>query len=75
MTTKSKPSLTDRLRSSLLLRGLSVAGWAEVNGWHASEVWHCLAGRRVYPDIRDAIAGVLGVTRATVDRMIPDGDA
>jgi hypothetical protein len=66
----ARPSLKARVKAALALRSETMSGWADENGWHNAQLWMTLDGTREYPHIRDGVAKLLGVTRATVDREI-----
>ena len=62
--------LRARFKAALALLGSNVTRWAEEHGRRDSEVWMTLSGTRIYPEIRDDIAAVLGITREQLDAEI-----
>ena len=60
----------DRIKVLLAALGFTVAGWARARGFHETQVWMCISGKRPYPEIRDALAEALGKPRAVIDALI-----
>lgn len=65
-------AIDGRERLKLLLKdaGLTLQEFAQKQNVWVEQVSMCLKGDRPYPEIREAIASELGLSRATVDELI-----
>lgn len=64
----------DKLKALLREKGLQLRDFAEKHNYWVENVSRCLSGERPLPEIREALAGELGLSRAEVDALI-DGPA
>lgn len=64
-----------KIRVLMEAREGSVGRWAINRGYFPEQVHMCLAGRRPYGEIREAIAAFVGIERETIDRAIDGPDA
>ena len=65
----------DRIRALLSRKGFpSTAQWAYATRLRPDSVSQCINGYRPYPEIRDALATELDLTRAQVDALIDGAD-
>lgn len=64
------PTVANRFKAVLILRGETVKGWARQRRFTESLVWMNLSGDRCTDDIRDAVAVELGISRRYMDRLI-----
>lgn len=63
----------DKLKALLAEKGLNLKAFAERHNEWVENVSRCLSGDRPLPEIRDRLAGDLGMSRAEIDRLI-DGE-
>lgn len=62
----------DRIRLLLKDAGYdTLRSFAKEHGVYLEEVSMCLRRRREYPEVRDAMAEVLRLTREQIDELIP----
>lgn len=64
----------EKIRALLRERGLEFQDIAAGRGWWIEQVSQCARGAREYPEIRDAFAEALDLTREQIDELI-DGPA
>lgn len=60
----------EKIRALLRERGLEYSDIASRGGWWIEQVSQCARGARNYPEIRDAFAEALGLTREQIDELI-----
>lgn len=65
---------SEKLKTLLASRDLSLKGFARKHGLWVQEVSFCIRGERPHPEIREALAAELDLPRGTIDQLI-DGKA
>lgn len=60
----------DKITALLKARGYSLSGFARLIRHWPEEVRMTVRGLRPYPEIREAIAAKLGISREEIDRLI-----
>lgn len=60
----------EKIRALLRERGLDYQDIAAGGGWWTEQVSQCARGARTYPEIRDAFARALDLTRDQIDELI-----
>lgn len=60
----------DRIKLLLRERGLQLQEFARKHNLWVEQVSQCIRGVRDYPEIRDALAAELGLTRTQIDELI-----